>query len=81
MALRRAIEADGRTWVAIANAAGCDKAQIGRFMRDMRSVTVETADGICAALGVECRLVRVKPGGNATPAARKAAGTTRRKVR
>ncbi|TWT43947.1 hypothetical protein RAS1_03510 [Phycisphaerae bacterium RAS1] len=67
-ALQEAIDADGRSWVAIAAASGTDKAQIGRFMRGVRSVTLDTADRICLALGLRCELVRTKSATKATTA-------------
>ena len=57
-ALREAIRRDGRSLPTLADDAGIDKGQLSRFMRAQRGLTLDTADAVCNALGVECRLVR-----------------------
>ncbi len=57
-ALRAAIKRDSRSQPVIAKAADVDKGILSRFVRGQRSMTLDTADRVCAALGVECRLVR-----------------------
>ena len=61
-ALLHAIEKDARSLNAIAKAAGADAGQLSRFTRGQRSVTLDTADALIRALGVECRLVRPRKG-------------------
>ncbi|MGD8453296.1 MAG: helix-turn-helix transcriptional regulator [Phycisphaerae bacterium] len=58
VALKMAILRDGRTQPAIADAAGIDKGQLSRFMRDQRTLTLSTADALCRGLGVKCRLTK-----------------------
>ena len=56
--IRDAIRRDGRSLLALAQASNTDAAQWSRFMRDERSVTVETAEKLLAALGVTCLMVK-----------------------
>lgn len=55
--LRKAIERDGRSLAALAAAAGIDTGQLSRFIRSERSLTLDTADAVCAALRLKCQLV------------------------
>ena len=57
-ALKNAIARDGRTAADIATAGGVNKGQLSRFMRAQRSMTLDTADKVCEALGVDVRLVK-----------------------
>lgn len=57
-ALRKALAADGRTLADIARAGNVDKGILSRFMRGQRTPTLDTADRVCGALGVDVRLVR-----------------------
>ena len=72
-ALKSAIQTDGRTLAEIARAGGVDKGILSRFMRDERTLTLGTANRVCAALGVDVRLVRrlvkKRRGEDAAPAA------------
>ena len=61
--LQEAIERDGRSLSELARVSGVDKGQLSRFMRSQRGITVTSADALCAALGVECRLVKQRKGG------------------
>ena len=51
-----------------------DKGIITRFLRDERSVTVETADKLLAALGCEATTKRAKASAPAAPDSPKRAG-------
>ena len=62
-ALKQAIRRDGRSLNEIAVAAQIDRGILSRLMRDERSVTLTTADAVCAVLGVDCRLVKQAKGG------------------
>lgn len=53
--LRKAIEADKRTWCAIARDANMSPIQLTRFIRDERGLTTPTVDALCEALGLELR--------------------------
>jgi hypothetical protein len=61
-ALRAAVERDGRSLPALAAASGLDRCQLWRFMTSRRDLRVASADALCLALGVECRLVRRRRG-------------------
>jgi len=51
--LRDAIRESGETDYALAQAAGLDPSSIGRFLRDERSWTLDTADQLAEVLGLE----------------------------
>lgn len=59
-ALRDAIRTDGRSLNALAELSGVDSGQISRFMRDERSLTLDSADKLIAALGMEGKLSRLR---------------------
>jgi len=61
-ALRIAIRTDGRSLNALGRAAGVDPGVLSRFLRDERTLTLSTADQICAGLAVDVRLVRLRKG-------------------
>lgn len=51
--LRDAINSDTRTQYQLAKDSGVSSTQIGRFVRDERSLTIESAGRLCAVLGLE----------------------------
>jgi DNA-binding Xre family transcriptional regulator len=55
-ALRQAIRDTGETLTALDLRTGVSNAVLSRFMRDVRGLTTDTADKLCAALRLECRL-------------------------
>lgn len=55
-ALRDAIRIDGRSLNALARESGVDSGQLSRFMRDERSLTLDSADKLIVALGLKCEL-------------------------
>jgi hypothetical protein len=57
-ALLQAIERDKRSQPALAEAAGIDKAALYRFIVGERSLRLPSADRLCEAMGLECRLVK-----------------------
>jgi hypothetical protein len=58
-AIREAIRRDGRSLRAIGIAAdGLDSGILSRFMRGERGMTLDSADALCRAMGVEVRLVK-----------------------
>lgn len=59
-ALRVAIQSDGRSLNALARESGVDSGQLSRFLRAERSLTVDSADMLIAALGLDCELVKGK---------------------
>lgn len=56
---RNAINKDGRTGYALAQASGIDASVLSRFMRGERGLNLDTAERLCQVLGVEVRLVKV----------------------
>jgi len=62
-ALRTAIRDCGQSQFEIANAIGILHGILSRFMREERSMNLETAEKLCAYLGLELREV-VKRGRN-----------------
>jgi len=56
-ALRAAIRNSGKTQLEIANAIGISNGILSRFMREERSMNLETADKVCAYLALELREV------------------------
>ena len=62
-ALQDAIRKDGRSQGQIADAAGVDRGALSRFLRDQRSVTLDSADRLLGALKLDCRLVKRTKGG------------------
>jgi transcriptional regulator with XRE-family HTH domain len=67
-AIRNAIRASGKSAGQLSAASMVAKAVITRFLRDERSITVETADKLLAALG--CEIEIGKPKAAAAPARR-----------
>jgi transcriptional regulator with XRE-family HTH domain len=65
-AIRRAIRASGKSAGQLSAASMVAKAVITRFLRDERSITVETADKLLAALG--CEIEVRGPGAEGPPA-------------
>lgn len=59
-ALREAVRKDGRTLKAMAESSGVDGGQLSRFMRDERSLTLESADKLIEALGLHCEFTKRK---------------------
>lgn len=59
--IREAIRASGKSANQLAAASTVDKGIITRFLRGERSVTVETAGRLLAALGCEVELKGPKP--------------------
>jgi plasmid maintenance system antidote protein VapI len=53
--IRRAVRDSGRTPYAVAQAAGVPQAVLSRFLRGERGVTLDTAEKLCRALGLELR--------------------------
>jgi plasmid maintenance system antidote protein VapI len=51
--IRRAVQDSGKTPYTIALAAGVPQAVLSRFLRRERSVTLDTAEKLCRALGLE----------------------------
>ncbi|HKI36281.1 MAG TPA: helix-turn-helix transcriptional regulator [Gemmataceae bacterium] len=66
-ALREAIRASGKSAGQLAASSGVDKGIITRFLRGERSITVETADKLIAALGCAVTIKRVKGGASTIP--------------
>jgi transcriptional regulator with XRE-family HTH domain len=66
-AIREAIRASGQSAGQLGASSGVDKAIITRFLRDERSITVETAEKLLAALGCVVTVKRVKAGAPAPP--------------
>lgn len=58
--LRKAVENDGRTHAAIADAAKIHRTTFSAFMNRRRGLTVETVEQLAKALRLELRLIRVK---------------------
>lgn len=58
--IRKAIQDSGLNRFAIEHLSGVNRATLGRFVRDERTITVETADRVLAALGLSVKLVRTK---------------------
>lgn len=56
-AIRNAIRDSGQTQLEIANAIGISNGILSRFMREERSMNLDTADKVCAYLGLELREV------------------------
>ena len=56
--LRRTISEDGRSLYAIAKASGLHIGPIQRFVAREHGMTCDSADRLCAALGVEIRLMK-----------------------
>jgi plasmid maintenance system antidote protein VapI len=56
--IRREILARGLTGYAVAQAAQVDPSSVGRFLRRERTITLEVAERIAAALGLEVRAGR-----------------------
>ncbi|MBK9120316.1 MAG: helix-turn-helix transcriptional regulator [Phycisphaerales bacterium] len=50
--LRAAIAADGRTYLALSAASGVDVAQISRFARELRTLTLPAVDKLAAELNL-----------------------------
>ena len=61
-AIRAEIRRQGISLLQLARRSGTDVGQLSRFMRDQRSITLDTADKLVAALDVTCRLVRRRKG-------------------
>ena len=53
--IRRAVQDSGRTPYAVAQAAGVPQAVLSRFLRGERGVTLDTAEKLCRALGLDLR--------------------------
>jgi transcriptional regulator with XRE-family HTH domain len=53
--IRRAVQDSGRTPYAIALESGVSQPVLSRFLRRERSVTLDTAEKLCRALGLELR--------------------------
>jgi hypothetical protein len=66
-AIREAIRASGQSAGLLGATSGVDKAIISRFLRDERSITVETAEKLLAALGCAVTVKRVKAVSPAPP--------------
>ena len=60
--LREAVDKDGRTRVAIANAAGIHETTFSAFMSGKRGLSVETTEALATALGYKLKLVKTKGG-------------------
>lgn len=58
--LRAAVEKDGRTRVAIAQAAGIHETTFSAFMSGKRGLSIETIENLAKALKFEIRLIRLK---------------------
>lgn len=58
--LREAVRKDGRTHLAIAEAAGIHRTTFSAFMHERRGLSVETVEDLARALHYELRLVRSK---------------------
>lgn len=56
-AIRRAIRTDGRSLYRLAKDSGVNSAILGRFMKNERGLTLETASRLCQALGLDLRKV------------------------
>lgn len=61
-AIQSAIKADGRSLYQIATAGNVGGGILSRFMRGERTLTLETAERVLAALNVDCTLVRRRKG-------------------
>ena len=62
--LRQAIKRSGKTRYRVAKDAGLHPSVILRFVSGERSLTLDTADGVVKALGLELRPARrVRKGG------------------
>lgn len=59
-ALKAAMRKTGRSINELGRDAGIDPGVVSRFLRDERTLTLRTADQICAGLGLDVRLVRVR---------------------
>ena len=53
--IRRAVEDSGRTPYAISLESGVSQPVLSRFLRHERSITLDTAEKLCRALGLELR--------------------------
>lgn len=60
--LRAAIAGSGLSIREIARRAGVDPGVVSRFVRDVRTVALPTADKLAAALGLTWRLVKPRKG-------------------
>lgn len=58
--LREAVQKDGRTQLAIAEAAGIHRTTFSAFMHERRGLSVESVEQLAKALHFEIRLVKVK---------------------
>lgn len=58
--LREAVQKDGRTQQAIAEAAGIHRTTFSAFMHGRRGLSVETVEDLAKALRFEIKLVRLK---------------------
>jgi plasmid maintenance system antidote protein VapI len=65
--MRRAIRDSGLTHYALAQLAKIDRKQIDRFMSGERSPTLDTADRLAAALGLELQQRKGYRPGHARP--------------
>jgi hypothetical protein len=65
--IRNAIRASGKSAGQLGASSCVDKAIITRFLRGERSITVETADKLLAALGCAVTIKRPKAGASAVP--------------
>ena len=55
--IRRAVRESGQTPYAVALAAGVPQPVLSRFLRGERGITLDTAEKLCRALGLELRQV------------------------
>jgi plasmid maintenance system antidote protein VapI len=58
--LRKAVREDGRTMLAVAEAAGIHRTTFSAFMNQRRGLSVETIEDLARALKFEIKLVKVK---------------------
>jgi transcriptional regulator with XRE-family HTH domain len=56
--LREAVRKDGRTQLAIAEAAGIHRTTFSAFMHGRRGLSIETVEDLARALRLEIRLTR-----------------------
>lgn len=58
--LRKAIRSDGRSLNQLARDAGCDPAQLSRFLRGQRGLTTDAVEKLCNLLKLELRPKRTR---------------------
>lgn len=63
-ALKNAIEHDTRSLTGLMDDSGVNASIVSRLLRDERSCTLETADRLLDALGLECSLLPMRRKGD-----------------